>query len=380
MIYENEITEVIRTSEGYLAKNKATGRYLKIGVREAKYLCSLLDSDALDAEEAPELDEEEKEYLKKAYDDFGLTGKEPVETKRHMSDKILFVFGKNSAYCNLIKLCSHLVSRTGVILFIIAAVSAGICVNKYDDIYLDSLKAAADIIRPGSVIIFYGMFVISGFIHETAHISACFRFTGCIGMTGVKLYFCIPAFFADVNDIYRSDNKRHKIIVSLIGIISNIMLACISFAVVPFVSDKMRTYLVIFVAYNISAAIFNLIPFAKYDGYWIIQNISGVNNLYDRSMALFMILFTRPTSFIRSKEKNKIVMTIYGCMCYVFSLYLWYVFVRAVFTLTDTVGVGADTELIIRIWGILLAVYGCVTYTKKYLKKGMVYGEKVITD
>lgn len=380
MIFENEITEVIRTSEGYLAKNKNSGRYLKLGVREAKYLCGLLGSEAMSGETVPELDKEEQEYLKKVYDDFGLTGMNPVAAKRHMSDKILFVFGRNDVYCRLIKLCSHLVSLYGIVIFLLVALSAGIFVNRNNDIYLDSLKTVADRMRPETVLAFYGMFIISGFIHETAHISACYRFTGCIGRTGIKLYFCIPAFFADVNDIYRSDNKMHKIIVSLMGVISNVMLTCVSFIIVPFVSEGAQMYLMIFAVYNISAAIFNLIPFAKYDGYWLIQNISGINNLYDKSIALFMILFTKPVAFMKRKEKNKIRMTVYGFMCYSFSLYLWYVFLRAVFTLTDTAGISSNAGFIIRLSGAVLAAYGGITYTIKYLKKGRVYSEEIITN
>ncbi|MBR6622378.1 MAG: hypothetical protein IKK91_00530 [Ruminococcus sp.] len=379
MIFENEVTEVIRTSDGYLAKNKDTGRYLKLGVREAKFLCGLLDSDAMDTEAAPELDKEEQDYLKKVYDDFGLTVQKTVAAKRHMSDKILFVFGRNNAYCSLIKLCSHLVSVYGFVILLLTALSAGLCLNRYNETYVDSLKTVADNIGGGTFIAFYGMFIISGFIHETAHVSACYRFTGCICKTGVKFYFCIPAFFADVNDIYRNNNKAHKIVVSLMGVISNIWIICVAIIIAPFVSERVRMYLMIFVVYNMSAVIFNLIPFAKYDGYWLIQNISGINYLYDKSMSLFLVLLTKPTAFRKNNEKYKKRMTVYGFVCYAFSLYLWYVFVRMVFTLTDAANIDQNACYFIRSAATVLAVYGCITYTVKYLKKGRIYSEKITT-
>ena len=48
--------------------------------------------------------------------------------------------------------------------------------------------------------------------------------------------------------------------------------------------------------------------------------------------------------------------------------------------LTDTAGISSNAGFIIRLSGAVLAAYGGITYTIKYLKKGRGYSEEIITN
>lgn len=78
-----------------------------------------------------------------------------------------------------------------------------------------------------------------------------------------------------INSIYFSTRRIQSIIVSLVGPLSNFVLAFIGFSIWYFipVSISVEEFLNIFVALNVVLGVFNLLPLPPLDGYRIVSSL-----------------------------------------------------------------------------------------------------------
>jgi len=99
---------------------------------------------------------------------------------------------------------------------------------------------------------------------------------------GRDAYYLQPAAYADVTDSWRlSKIKWQRVARSLAGVYVQSLVT--TFAVGICLALRTAGYradlLLIFVAINLFSIAFNLVPFVKLDGYWILSIIVGVPNL-----------------------------------------------------------------------------------------------------
>lgn len=83
-----------------------------------------------------------------------------------------------------------------------------------------------------------------------------------------------------VNSIYFSTRRLQSIIVSLVGPLSNFVLAFIGFTVwyfMPMMSSSLEAFLNIFVILNVVLGVFNLLPLPPLDGYRILSSLLPSN-------------------------------------------------------------------------------------------------------
>lgn len=127
-------------------------------------------------------------------------------------------------------------------------------------------------------IVLFCILLIS-FLHELGHVLACKAAglkAGEIGL-GLNLYF--PVLYADVTQIWKA-NRTQRLITNLAGIyfqfIIDIFLLGLYFA------TKSEVVLLLFFANTISA-IFQLNPFLKHDGYWVLSDLFLLPNLTEKA-------------------------------------------------------------------------------------------------
>lgn len=133
------------------------------------------------------------------------------------------------------------------------------------------------------------MFVISiasSIVHEMGHAIACYRFGGQVRSFGIILIAgMFPVPFADVTDSYFMPRQR-RIVIALGGVIAQLLLGSIGIlfwlATEPGTTANM--YATLFVLSNTFLAGFNLLPLQKADGYYILVDITGIENLYFRAL------------------------------------------------------------------------------------------------
>lgn len=146
------------------------------------------------------------------------------------------------------------------------------------------------------------LFVLSALLHELGHISACKKFGGEHGGVGIGLYLILPVFWADIHGIWMLPKKK-RIIANLAGIyiqiIMSFLLICIYFL-------TGSTYL-LYGAYMIgSAALFQLWPFIRLDGYWCVSDLTNTPKLTKTAMGELKQFFKKMLSTDRADYWNSL--------------------------------------------------------------------------
>lgn len=116
----------------------------------------------------------------------------------------------------------------------------------------------------------------STILHELGHAAATYFFNAKHGGIGFGFYiYIIPFFFADVTDVWRLSRWK-RIVVNSAGVYFEIIF-CFILTTIGFFTQN-QTYevlaLVIFVK-----SLYNLLPFLRADGYWILSDLFNKPNL-----------------------------------------------------------------------------------------------------
>lgn len=153
--------------------------------------------------------------------------------------------------------------------------------------------------RPGLFLVLTAVTFLAMAFHEFGHASACRYSGGRPGAMGVGVYIVWPAFFTDVSDAYRLD-RRGRLRTDLGGIYFNAIFALVAgggYAASGFAP------LVVMSALTQVQAIYQLVPFVRLDGYYILGDLIGVPNPFAYVRATFVTLFAPRRSAARARAQ-----------------------------------------------------------------------------
>lgn len=122
---------------------------------------------------------------------------------------------------------------------------------------------------------------ISIIFHELGHATASHHYKtkhGGIGF-GFYLYF-MPVFFADVTDIWRLDRWK-RIVVNSAGVYFEVIF-CLILSIIGFLTKNQITEILSLIIAG--KALYNLLPFLRADGYWILSDLFNKPNLSFHSL------------------------------------------------------------------------------------------------
>ena len=174
----------------------------------------------------------------------------------------------------------------------------------------------------------YFIVLLTSFIHELGHSSACAYFGARHGDIGIGVYLFFPVLYSDVSDIWRLD-RRSRVMVDAGGIyfqflsVTVLYLLYMLFPIRVLVASIFATYLAIVTAVN---------PFLKFDGYWILSDLLGIPNLGKRSIGTLRVLWNAMTgrkgagaaSVKTLKTESALASIIYGVLSCLFLVLLLY--------------------------------------------------------
>lgn len=137
--------------------------------------------------------------------------------------------------------------------------------------------------------VFLAAAVVAGakVVHELAHAAACRRFGGECREIGVLLLMGVPALYCDVTGIWMVRDRRKRMLVGAAGMLAEIVLASLALllwnASEPglFHSLCLQTAVVC----SVATVVFNGNPLLRYDGYFILSDLTGVSNLGEQADA-----------------------------------------------------------------------------------------------
>ena len=131
---------------------------------------------------------------------------------------------------------------------------------------------------PVDLLIVAGLSLVSAVFHECGHAAAC-RYGGARpGVIGAGVYLVWPAFFTDVTDSYRL-SRAGRLRTDLGGLYFNLIFILVLagvYAATP------AGFLLLVIAITHLEMLEQLLPFVRFDGYFILSDLVGVPDLFAR--------------------------------------------------------------------------------------------------
>lgn len=131
---------------------------------------------------------------------------------------------------------------------------------------------------PAGLLLVAGLTIASALFHECGHAAGC-RYGGARpGRIGAGLYLVWPAFFTNVTDSYRL-NRAGRLRTDLGGVYFNLIFTLVLAACYAATSAEL---LLLVIALTHLEMLEQLLPFVRFDGYFILSDLVGVPDLFAR--------------------------------------------------------------------------------------------------
>jgi putative peptide zinc metalloprotease protein len=124
--------------------------------------------------------------------------------------------------------------------------------------------------------------------HEFGHAFMAKR-AGCrVQSMGLAFMVLLPMFYTDVSDAWRVRDRRSRLLIGAGGVLAELVLAVLALLAWSLLPDgPLRTSAFMLASATwITTLIINLNPFMRFDGYFLISDFWGVDNLQNRAFAL----------------------------------------------------------------------------------------------
>ena len=163
---------------------------------------------------------------------------------------------------------------------LVVAVSASVLAVDYWLFAVHGLGGGvAQVLRdPVDLLVVLGLSVASAAFHECGHATGC-RYGGARpGLIGVGIYLIWPSFFTNVTDSYRL-SRAGRLRTDLGGLYFNLIFMLALAGVYAATSAEV---LLLVIAITHLEMLEQLLPFVRFDGYFILSDLAGVPDLFAR--------------------------------------------------------------------------------------------------
>jgi putative peptide zinc metalloprotease protein len=131
---------------------------------------------------------------------------------------------------------------------------------------------------PVDLLLVAGLIVVSALFHECGHAAGC-RYGGARpGRIGAGIYLVWPAFFTNVTDSYRL-SRAGRLRTDLGGLYFNMVFMLVLAAVYAATSAEILLLVIVITHLEMLE---QLLPFVRFDGYFILSDLVGVPDLFGR--------------------------------------------------------------------------------------------------
>ena len=163
---------------------------------------------------------------------------------------------------------------------VIVAVTGGVAALDYWILSVHGLAAALRQLLndPVDLLLVVGLSIASALFHECGHAAGCRRGGARPGRIGVGIYLVWPAFFTNVTDAYRL-SRAGRLRTDLGGVYFNLIFMLGLAGVYAVTSAKI---LLLVIAVTHLEMLEQLLPFVRFDGYFILSDLVGVPDLFAR--------------------------------------------------------------------------------------------------
>ena len=148
----------------------------------------------------------------------------------------------------------------------------------------------AQVLRdPVDLLVVLGLSVASAAFHECGHATGC-RYGGArSGLIGVGIYLIWPSFFTNVTDSYRL-SRAGRLRTDLGGLYFNLIFMLALAGIYAVTSAEV---LLLVIAITHLEMLEQLLPFVRFDGYFILSDLAGVPDLFARVVPILRSTVSR---------------------------------------------------------------------------------------
>lgn len=124
--------------------------------------------------------------------------------------------------------------------------------------------------------------------HEFGHAYMAKR-AGCrVPSMGVAFMVLLPMLYTDVSDAWRVQDRRTRLLIGAGGVLAELLLACmalLAWSLLPDGAGRTAAFMLASATW-ITTVIINVNPLMRFDGYFLLSDLWGVDNLQSRGFAL----------------------------------------------------------------------------------------------
>lgn len=225
-------------------------------------------------------------------------------------------------------------------------------------------------------LVVYGLVIfMTKILHELGHAYTAKYYGVHIPVMGVALIILWPVLFTDVTDSWKLTNRRQRFAISIAGIVVELVVA--GFATWGWILSspgmfQSACFILASVTW-VSSLLVNLNPLMRFDGYYLLGDIWGIDNLQIRSFAMarwklrqiFLGLDLPPPEEV--SQRRMIGMVVYSVATWIYRLVL-YISIAVIVYYQFTKVLGVILFIFEVIIFILWPIYGEIVETLEYKK------------
>lgn len=125
-------------------------------------------------------------------------------------------------------------------------------------------------------------------IHELGHAYTATRYGCRVTSIGLAFLVMFPVLYTDTTDSWRVPARKQRLAIDAAGVGAELMLAVFTTFLWAFLPDGIARSIAFFIATTswLLSVTVNVNPFLRFDGYYFLSDLIGVQNLQDRSFAM----------------------------------------------------------------------------------------------
>ncbi len=152
-----------------------------------------------------------------------------------------------------------------------------------------------NILAPRNIILTIAIFPIMKLFHEFAHAYTVKTWGGEVHEMGISLLVLMPVPYVDASAAWSFREKYKRALVGASGMIVELFIAAIAFIIWALVQPGLikDAALSAFLIGSVSTLLFNANPLLRFDGYYILQDLIEIPNLYSRAGKFNAYLFKK---------------------------------------------------------------------------------------
>ena len=124
--------------------------------------------------------------------------------------------------------------------------------------------------------------------HELGHAYTAVGYGCRVHSMGIAFIVMAPLLYTDVTDSWRLTDRRQRLAIDSAGIVTELGIAAVALVLWPFMPEgPARSLAFVFSAVSVvSSLAINLNPFMRFDGYYLLSEMVGIENLQARAFAV----------------------------------------------------------------------------------------------